>query len=883
MDARRANRRDHGRGPDSGATGEVQLQGSDPRVDHPPRAHRGARTGADVGRGYGYAVGVRRGRRAADCARSTHRWLQRLVARADPVLHEGESCVCGADLEARAPGRDGKGDGVGAADRLGAHRVGRHRVHRLPLRRSGRCLRVPRLARPRSIRRRGTARLYEPGLLATRARRNDVGRRAERVSPRKKGTVVDGETLALLDVGSYDRRGAERVARTEPFDVATVSLEPGVSLVEASAGTGKTHSITQLVLRLLLARRADGEYRVRGIGSILVVTFTKAATDELITRVRAVLREATEVFAGVARRTGTNGDLFALRDEMGGRELPRLREALSSLDQLAIFTIHGFCKRVLEESALESGTPFGARFIEDDTLLIERIAQDWWRLTIYEDAALATLAVHLGWRHDAFLKDLRLWQRLPKTRLEPCVELVTAKEGLVQAVAGFARVWDRARAAAFLGERKWYTKSPLNDAAGQMEAVRAGDALAAGDLAGAARLAAWCTSAAMLDKRKGMYARPPALRDAVASEPFVQACDAIASALATVKSALRVSCLEGVHARFLEEKRRRHMLGFDDLLRHLHDALQAGGTGCHLASAIRGRYDAALIDEFQDTDPFQFPIFSIAFAGRPLFLIGDPKQAIFGFRGADLFAYLHAASHAERRYTLGQNWRSTPRMVAAVNGLFSRRENAFLYERIEFAPAVATPIRTLVDPLAMDGRGALHWWVMPPEQGETGPVQLPDGLDNNLPLYKGDATRRTEAATVREIVRPCSFGPATRRRRSRVHCVRSVCRPSSRGWTTSSTRASSPTSRRCSAPCSRRATRAACAPLWLPSCGAPAPARSTGCPRRSTRENGRRSSSASWSGGSSGCATASCAWCRACLRISKPRSGCSRTTTANVG
>jgi len=71
------------------------------------------------------------------------------------------------------------------------------------------------------------------------------------VSPRKKGTVVDGETLALLDVGSYDRRGAERVARTEPFDVATVSLEPGVSLVEASAGTGKTHSITQLVLRLL--------------------------------------------------------------------------------------------------------------------------------------------------------------------------------------------------------------------------------------------------------------------------------------------------------------------------------------------------------------------------------------------------------------------------------------------------------------------------------------------------------------------------------------------------------------------------------------------------------------------------------------------------------
>ena len=564
------------------------------------------------------------------------------------------------------------------------------------------------------------------------------------MSPGKKSVVAADETLALLDVGVYDRRTSHHDPRMEPFDAATVSLEPGVSLVEASAGTGKTYSITQLVLRLLLARRTDGEYRVRGIGSILVVTFTNAATDELITRVRSALREATEVFAGVAKRTDANSELFALRDEVGVNELPRLREALSSLDQLAIFTIHGFCKRVLEESALESGTPFGARFIEEDDLLVERIAQDWWRRTIYEDSELATLAVHLGWAHDAFLKDLKKWQRLPGTIIEPHVVLPQARATLARAMREFAQVWQPARAAAFLDERKWLASSPLKDAATREQAIRAGDELAAGNLLGALRLAKWCTSAAMLDEKSGMFKKPTAHRDAVATEPFVQACDAISSALATMASALRVSCLEDVHVRFAKEKRQRHMLGFDDLLRRLHGALEAGGTEGHLASAIRARYDAALIDEFQDTDPFQFPIFSTAFAGCPLFLIGDPKQAIYGFRGADLFAYMDAASKAERRYTLSQNWRSTSRMVGAVNGLFANQPNAFLYESIDFLPAKAA--RKLVDPLAADSLGALRWWIMPPDQ-------------NGKQLTKGEATRRSQAATVREIVRLLSPEP----------------------------------------------------------------------------------------------------------------------------
>ena len=530
-------------------------------------------------------------------------------------------------------------------------------------------------------------------------------------------------------------------AAATPFDPATVSLEPGISLVEASAGTGKTYSITQLVLRLLLDRSAAGAYRVEGIGNILVVTFTNAATDELITRVRTMLREATDVFAGVITAREGRESLFALRDQYGVRELPRLREALASLDQLSIFTIHGWSKRVLEEHALESGTPFGAQFLEEDELLVERITQDWWRRTMYEDEQLATLAVHQEWKHDAFRHDLKKWQRLPSTPMDPKEELAAARTRLTSALNDFASVWNPAGARSFLDSLKWRKNAPLAAAAVRGRIVESGNALAAGDLAAGLLCAASCTTAAIRNEKTGITMKPAEAFASVAQQPFVKACDQIMATLESMVLALRVSCLLEVHRRLDEEKRRRHMLGFDDLLRRLNSALVKGGANGHLAQAIRTRYGAALIDEFQDTDPFQFPIFSTAFAGRPLFLIGDPKQAIYGFRGADLFSYMDAVDSAERHYTLGRNWRSTDRMIGAVNALFDHRPSAFLYPRIGFAPAVAARPRN--DPLAGDGRGSLHWWVMPPEDGKSQPCQL----------SKKEASRRVLATLAREVVR----------------------------------------------------------------------------------------------------------------------------------
>ena len=535
-------------------------------------------------------------------------------------------------------------------------------------------------------------------------------------------------------------------AAATPFDAMTVSLEPGVSLVEASAGTGKTFSITQLVLRLLLDRKEDGSWRVEGIGSILVVTFTNAATAELTTRVRALLREAVDVFSGtITDRTKKREFLFALHEKHGDAALPRLRKALASLDQLSIHTIHGWCRRVLEENALESGTPFGAQFLEEDAQLLERMAQDWWRRTMYEDEQLAAIAVHAGWTHDAFLDDLKRWQRLPDVKLAPDETLPAARATLARAMKEFARAWDAKAARGFLDSLSWRKNAPLARDAERARVVNAGTALAGGDLRAGLPFIEACTTEAIRHEKTGIKLSPKPLFEAVPEQPFVRGCETVADALGAIELALRVSCLTDVHQRLETEKRRRHLLGFDDMLRRLESALRRGGPDGVLARAIRARHEAALIDEFQDTDPFQFPIFTTAFAGRPLFLIGDPKQAIYGFRGADVFAYLDAARHAERRYTLASNWRSTPRMIGAVNALFEFRRDPFVNREIGFTPATpATPATEHKDPLANDGCGALHWWLLPPGESKGGAPE---------PLGKTKAGEKVFVALAREVVR----------------------------------------------------------------------------------------------------------------------------------
>ncbi|MDW7712472.1 MAG: UvrD-helicase domain-containing protein, partial [Deferrisomatales bacterium] len=489
--------------------------------------------------------------------------------------------------------------------------------------------------------------------------------------------------------------------RPQVFNLVRGPLE-GRNLVEASAGTGKTYTIAGLFVRLLLEARL-------GVDQILVVTFTEAATEELRDRIRRRIRDAVEAF-----RAGESGgdDLLAglLSDPAIDREWAAgwLRNALWGFDEAAVHTIHGFCQRVLAEKAFECGAPFEAEVTPDESGLLEEVVADYWRRELHGAPS--------GFLH--YLQDRKVtlqaltrfasdWAGAPNLAVVPEGAVPPSAEGEAAVREAYRRVQELWRAsgpevARLLAEapgvhRGKYKPRMVPQFAREMDVFAA-----AGDpLAPCEALPRWSASAVAAAATKGF---------APLEHPFFEACqellelrDALEEEHGARLLALKQGLLGWVRQELPRWKAQRNLRSFDDLLRDVHAAL-AGPAGPGLAAALSARYRAALIDEFQDTDPVQYEIFRRAFggAGARLFLIGDPKQAIYSFRGADLFAYLDAAREAEARFTLDRNWRSTPDLLAAVNALFGRREAPFLFEDIGYQ-AVHSGEPGGKEPLRFDG------------------------------------------------------------------------------------------------------------------------------------------------------------------------------------
>jgi exodeoxyribonuclease V beta subunit len=180
----------------------------------------------------------------------------------------------------------------------------------------------------------------------------------------------------------------------QPFDPLTVPLT-GRQLIEASAGTGKTYSIALLYVRLILERQLE-------VDEILVVTFTTSATEELRGRIRDRLRDMLDIVTGKAAgrcpggRPAAAGPASSLPDcDEAAR---RLKDALQRMDEAAMYTIHGFCQRMLQDHAFESGVPFAMDFIESEQLLRSQIMEDFWRRRFYSASPEEAAWVLTNWQ-----------------------------------------------------------------------------------------------------------------------------------------------------------------------------------------------------------------------------------------------------------------------------------------------------------------------------------------------------------------------------------------------------------------------------------------------------------------------------------------------------
>ena len=470
-----------------------------------------------------------------------------------------------------------------------------------------------------------------------------------------------------------------------PFSLTTTPLTRGVSLIEASAGTGKTYAITALFVRLMVEENLV-------VREILAVTYTEAATEELRHRVRQALVQAAQAFA-----TGNSEVpyLQALVDRFktqAGEMEARLQNALRDFDEAPIFTIHGFCQRTLRDRAFESGLLFDTELVTDPSEFLQEIADDFWRKHFYESGATpVNFALKNNFGPERFLDLLRTCANFPQIEfLSPAKnwsgDRLAAE--LEKSFSAAREVW-LAEAGAikdcFGPDIKWGNQ-PYNDSK-KMAALfdQLDNCFSASDTAfeTLAALEAFCPGRLREKQNRKSKSPPP-----VPVHKFFDLCEAVCQAEQIWLAGLQLAFVEYARTELPRRKTERKIQYFDDLLTRLDNTLTGPG-GESLAEDLRTRYRAALIDEFQDTDPVQYSIFRRAFAGDGsfLFLIGDPKQAIYGFRGADIFTYLAAAGEAAHHYTLGENWRSESGLVTAVNKIFSAAPGSFVFDRIAFQEA----------------------------------------------------------------------------------------------------------------------------------------------------------------------------------------------------
>ncbi|MES5813642.1 exodeoxyribonuclease V subunit beta [Pseudoxanthomonas sp. Soil82] len=460
----------------------------------------------------------------------------------------------------------------------------------------------------------------------------------------------------------------------------------GVRAIEASAGTGKTFTLATLVVRLVLERALPVE-------RILAVTFTEAATQELRARVRRRLLLTADIAAGApcdaanaeAAPTAALIDAhLAASGEARDAVRRRLRAAADGIDQAAVFTIHGFCARVLREHALESGQGFHApELLASDLVLREAIAADLWRAHGRDDDSVEDLAALWPPGHAALAKDLPLLVREPVLRPPPPGPLPDPTP-MLQAATGALLESARVHADGF-------RESLLAAVDGKVLHGGSYKAEWIEDLFAALRR--WCAAG---DPRQPFaHAKLPQLhrqtlqaRTAKAAtgrtpdSPLCTAVEDYASALAAMgdyQEARRAALLHRIRAdarrRLAAQKQQLRVQTFDDLVDRVADALEGPHAGA-LARQLREQYAIALVDEFQDTDPRQWKIFDRVFgAGSDdpaLFVIGDPKQAIYGFRGGDVETYLAARATAEQAPPLSHNFRSRPAVLGAIEALYAQ-------------------------------------------------------------------------------------------------------------------------------------------------------------------------------------------------------------------
>ncbi|MBD3670468.1 MAG: exodeoxyribonuclease V subunit beta [Gammaproteobacteria bacterium] len=516
------------------------------------------------------------------------------------------------------------------------------------------------------------------------------------------------------------------------LDPLSIPLD-GIKLIEASAGTGKTYTIATLYLRLLIEKGLS-------VREILVVTFTNAATEELRDRIRDKLRHAIHLLSLGESAIGDEEDevlrsmLLDIADPK--TMIQHLVTELTCIDEAAIHTIHGFSQRMLLDNAFESGSLFETEFLQSEDELLDEVVRDYWRQHFYTASAGLAAQVQIRWGTPLSLKqEIRDYLYKPFGGLLPQLDETAVSEAayheLYQKLEKLWTEWETSLCESIetaASERllsiaeKNYRADTLEAAIEEMRLFMS-QSPEAYTLPWGFTLFTQSHLDSCVDKRKARKGLQAPQHE------FFHLCDELQQLVENRLIAIQQQAIRWCREELAGRKESAALLSYNDLLTQLRTAL-VSEQGEALAAHIVQRYPYAMIDEFQDTDPEQYQIFESIYGRHPhvpensgFYMIGDPKQAIYSFRGADIFTYMLAKDNtqADAQFTLDTNWRSSSTLIRAINALYEQSRAPFIYQghidyhRVEPSPrADATQLH-----VEGDTDAALRCWFLERSEART--------------------------------------------------------------------------------------------------------------------------------------------------------------------
>ncbi|HMI76929.1 MAG TPA: exodeoxyribonuclease V subunit beta [Buchnera sp. (in: enterobacteria)] len=462
----------------------------------------------------------------------------------------------------------------------------------------------------------------------------------------------------------------------------------GHKIIEASAGTGKTLTLIIIYLRLLLGiNHTSYNKRVFSVQEILVVTFTKSTRSELYKRIKENIHNLridcikqyshNPIFKKILCQITNFNDAIIL-----------LLKAENNLSQAAIYTIHGFCHNILHENILYSDFLKKNIIIENTYSLYLQATCDFWNKQFYLFPNEIGAIISKYWTGpEHFLNNilplLTLSDNLIKSNLDKKINILQYHQSLINIINTFKKKWLNVKDKLLLLIKNTNINKRIYHDNNLLKWINI--------------ITLWAIQPTknyfiprILDYFKYTVLKKQINNSCILNNNFFKSVDNFLNTRFSLKEIFLSYAIINIPLLIKKAKKNTSQIEFNDLLIFLYRALKKNH---YFTQFICKKYPIALIDEFQDTDLYQYKIFKQIYNNNNLLiLIGDPKQSIYSFRGANIFAYFHAKYEIKEQYYLDTNWRASYNMTKSINYIFSKLKKPFLLSSIDFLP-VHSPIQ----------------------------------------------------------------------------------------------------------------------------------------------------------------------------------------------